>query len=278
MKKFKLSLVMATAVLFLASCSTQIRLTETESVGKDAVVNSVCENEDIKVTYDFWAENGVTYFSLYNKADKPMYIDWKRSVFVYNDWKNNYWVEKSTTETYLVPTGTGKNITYERKSSTVTAERYTFIPPHTYVSVPMTYVIMSSAAQVNTESTGDNKMKMTITDNLKADKTAVKEKIPSTTGKGNVTVYTKTYDKDNSPCKFRNFLTYSFNENFSTEKHIENEFFVKKHTQMNSKNFLGKSQKVKLNVKMGGSKSKGKVKVFDSPYRKGTSWYKVLLF
>ncbi len=277
MKKFKLSL-MITAMVLLASCSTQIRLTETESVGKDAVVNSVCENEDIKVSYDFWSENGVTYFSLYNKADKPMYIDWKRSVFVYNDWKNNFWVEKSTTETYLVPTGTGKNITYERKSSTVVAERYTFIPPHTYVSVPMTYVIMSSATQVNTESTGDNKMTMTITDDLKKDKTAQKEKIASTTGKGTVNVYTKAFTKETSPCRFRNFLTYSFNENFSTEKHIENEFYVSKHTQMKSKNFFGKSQKVKLNVKIGGSKAKGKVKVYDSPYRKGTSWYKVLLF
>ena len=76
---------MLTAIVVLASCGGQIRLTETESVGKDAVVNSVCENNDIKVTYDMWAENGITYFSIYNKADKPMYIDWKRSVFVYND-------------------------------------------------------------------------------------------------------------------------------------------------------------------------------------------------
>jgi len=64
MKKFKLSLMMLTAIVVLASCGGQIRLT----VGKDAVMKSVCENNDIKVTYDMWAENGMTYFSIYNKA------------------------------------------------------------------------------------------------------------------------------------------------------------------------------------------------------------------
>jgi capsular exopolysaccharide synthesis family protein len=172
MKKITLNMAVLVGLILLASCGGQIRLTETESIGKDAVKNSVCENDDIKVSYDMWGENGIMYFSLYNKTDKPMYIDWKRSVFIYNDWKNNYWVEKTTTESYLVPSGAGRNITYANKVSTVTAERVTFIPPKTYVSVPMTYVIFNNITQVNTATTGDNKASVLITDNLKNDKTA----------------------------------------------------------------------------------------------------------
>ncbi len=278
MKNFKLSTLAIVAVAILASCKPSVRLVDTESVGKNEVKNSVCENEDIKVTYDMWSENGIMYFSLYNKADKPMYIDWKRSVCVYNDWKNDYWVEKTTSQTYLVPTGTGKNVTYERKVSTVTAERYTFIPPHTYVSVPMSYSIASNSnLQANTTQTSESKATVVVTDNLKYDKTASKVKIPSTTGKGTVKAYEKTFSKETSPIRFRNFLTYSFDENFKTEKYIENEWYVSKYTQMSTKNFLGKSSKVKMNIKVGGNKSKGKVKVFDSPYRSGTRFYKSMI-
>ncbi len=277
MKNFKLSLMMLAAIVVLASCGGQIRLTETESVGKDAVVNSVCENDDIKITYDMWAENGITYFSIYNKADKPMYIDWKRSVFVYNDWKNDYWVEKSTSQEYLVPSGSGKNITYSRRMSTVVSERYTFIPPNTYVSVPMSYTIISSLVQVSSESTGNGKMAINMTDDLRKNKLGTKVKIASTTGKGMVNAYEQTFTKENSPYKFRNFLTYSFDEKFVHEKFIENEFYVSKHTQMSVKNFLGKKTKGKVSMKVGGKKSKAKVTIYDSPYKKGTSFYKTLI-
>lgn len=270
-------MVIAT-MLLLASCSQFVQLVETESVGKDAVTkNGVCENEDIKVTYDMWSEDGITYFSIYNKADKPMYIDWKRSVFIYNDWKNDYWVEKSTTESYVVPLGTGKNITYERKQSTVVAERYTFIPPHTYVSVPMTYVIMNNGLQVNTETSESGKSKIMITQSLKNDKTATKTKIASTTGKGQVKAIEKTFTKETSTNRFRNFLTYAFKENFSDEKYIENEFFVNKITEMTTKNFNGKFKNAKVTVKVGGAKTKGKVKVYSSPYRNGTSFYNTII-
>jgi len=277
MKQLKLKVAIV-ALVMLGACQTSIRLTETTSIGKNEVVNSVCENSDLKLNYDMWAENGVMYFSVYNKSDSPVYIDWKRSVFIYNDWKNDYWVEKSTTENYLVPVGTGKNVTYERKASTVVAERYTFIPPHTYVSVPMTYKIASSNIETNTVTSPDGKTTVTFTDNLKMDKTAQRVKIPSTTGAGTVNAFEKSFDKSSTPSRFRNFLTYSYDEKFAREKTIENEWYVSKFTQMKSKNFFGKKTKVKVKIKTKGKNASQKVKVYDSPYRKGTSYYKTMDF
>lgn len=277
MKKSALNFVVLIGMILLASCGGQIRLTETESIGKDAVKNSVCENDEIKVTYDMWGENGIMYFSLYNKTDNPMYIDWKRSVFIYNDWKNNYWVEKTTTESYLVPSENGRNMRYTNKVSTITAERVTFIPPKTYVSVPMTYVIFNNNTQVSTSASGNNNVSVLMTDDLRNDKSAVLTKVPSTTGKGSVSVYQKTYTSETTPARFRNFLTYSSNENFSTEKYIQNEFIISKHTQMSTKNFFGKATKVKVTAKTIGTKSKARVKVYDSPYRNGSSFYKTLI-
>jgi hypothetical protein len=278
MKKITSKIMMLSSILLLASCGQFIQLVETESVGKDPVSkNGVCENEDIKISYDMWSEDGITYFSIYNKTDKPVYVDWKRSVFIYNDWKNDYWVEKSTTEAYLVPSGSGKSITYERKQSTVVAERYTFVPPHTYVSVPMTYVIMNNGLQVNTEISGSGKTRILITQSLKNDKTAIKTKIQSSTGKGQVKAYEKTFTKENSGNRFRNFLTYSFSENFSDEKYIENEFYVNKITEMKLKNFNGKYKNAKVTSKTGGKKEKAKVKIYESPYRNNTSFYNTIM-
>jgi len=85
------TLGIAVVLTALVSCSTYVQLIETESIGKDQVdQNGVCQNDAIKVNYDFWSEDGITYFSVYNKTDKPLYIDWKKSVFIYNDWKNEY--------------------------------------------------------------------------------------------------------------------------------------------------------------------------------------------
>jgi hypothetical protein len=275
MKNLKITSFIIIALAMLTSCSQFVQLIETESIGKDAVSkNGVCENEEIKVTYDMWSEDGITYFSIFNKTDKPMYIDWKRSVFIYNDWKNVYWVEKSTTESYLVPSGTGNNITYERKQSTVVAERYTFIPPKTYISVPMTYTIMSGYYST-TDNTGKTTKTM-VSQSIKKNG-GTKVSIASTTGKGNVKAWEKSFSQDNTVSRFRNFITYASKENFSDEKFIENEFYVNKITEMSTKNFNGKYKNAKITAKVGSLKSKAKVKVFESPYRAGTSFYNTIL-
>jgi hypothetical protein len=46
---------------------------------------------------------------------------------------------------------------------------------------------------------------------------------------------------------------------------------------MSTKNFFGKVTKVKVTAKTFGAKSKAKVKVYDSPYRNGSSFYKTLI-
>lgn len=278
MKNLKLSTILVAAILFLSSCNQFIQLIETESVGKDAVTKEgVCQNEDLKISYDMWSEDGITYFSIYNKTDKPMYIDWKRSVFIFNDWKYDYWVEKSTTESYVVPSGYGNNVTFERKTSTVVAERYTFVPPHTNVSVPMTYTIMSGFT-TSTSTTAGGKTTITVAQGLKyEDKTLKKVSIPASSGKGTTKAYVKEYSKDNSPARFRNFLTYSFDEKFVNEKFIQNEFYVSKKTEMTKKNFDGPYKKANIAVKVGGVKTKNKVKIYQSPYRAGTSWYNTII-
>jgi hypothetical protein len=75
-------------IILLSSCSKYIQVFETSST------NTVSENENwvfetdtVKVTYEFWMNKGVMAFTVFNKLDIPIYIDWKNSSFIYNSEK-----------------------------------------------------------------------------------------------------------------------------------------------------------------------------------------------
>src|SRR3990170_4099458 len=84
-------------VLFalLTSCAKQFiqvfDIGTTNTQLKDG--NYVFENDTLKITYSFWASKGIMSFSIYNKLNKPVYIDWENSSVVYNDKTLNYWVD-----------------------------------------------------------------------------------------------------------------------------------------------------------------------------------------
>ena len=101
----------------------------------------VYENDTIKISYSFWANHGLMAFSIYNKLDKPIYIDWKNSSFIYNSNKLNYWIDEQKTDysSYylgyyykgnLLPQGIILNEGIQNTTSvSIKPERITFIPP-----------------------------------------------------------------------------------------------------------------------------------------------------
>ncbi len=52
------------------------------------------ENDTISVRYDFWYERGLVGFTISNKLNKPLYIDWKKSVLFVNNTSFPYWQDK----------------------------------------------------------------------------------------------------------------------------------------------------------------------------------------
>ncbi|MEI6021470.1 MAG: hypothetical protein WCR21_10105 [Bacteroidota bacterium] len=277
---FQLSIVLLCVALFSACAS--IRLTETESSGKNTVKDGVSENEDLRISYDFWGEHGLMYFIIYNKSKKPIYIDWKKSVYVHNQWKNDYWIEQTTSESITVPIGDEKSRSFRNVMSSVVAERITFLPPDCYIAVPMTFEILDHLnRKQQLHNFRENKI-IEISDNLKWDENAKKEVIQKPGKKGSFKAYTLNYTKENSPYRFRNFITYSSDEKFSSEKSFDNEFFVKRFVQMNGFRFFGKAfvmahkPKPAKRLKNGLMKVSDTFIIYDSPFRKSTSFYKTL--
>lgn len=215
MKLFYLSLMIG-----LSSCSVvQVMFTE-NSANNISVVNKnfVCENDTLRVTYSFWAEDGVMAFIIENKLDVPLYIDWKKSAFISSKNKFDYFTDKEVTNTkgvhisspflyrttydwskwYPVNVGLSESTSVKLKE-----ERVTFIPPHSVASrssyniFPKKYISMED---VN------------------------KQQLGGTDINGKMITYTK----DDAIITFRNFITYSTKENFETENYLNNDFFVRK--------------------------------------------------
>ena len=86
--------------LFLQGCVAPIQYVQvckTEAVNLTKTNNFyVYENDTVRIVYYFWSEDGIMAFNIYNKSDKPLYIDWKRSTFITNSFKSNYWADKTT--------------------------------------------------------------------------------------------------------------------------------------------------------------------------------------
>jgi hypothetical protein len=226
--KFKLFLL-SFLILTISSCKTYVQVYETKAVNSE--LQNECyiyENDSLKITYTFWAQNGVLAFALYNKLDKPIYLDWKKSAYINNTIKLNYWNDEmqSSTISYgnysyngpdLRPgqiSGNTKNIS---ATNTVKPERISFIPPKSNLYKSQ-FNLLPFPISLNTDAS--------FSEEVLNSNTVVKTK-----------VFTTNYTKENTPLTFRNYLTFSYSEDFKTEFYIDNEFYVESIKEMNFKHF-----------------------------------------
>ncbi len=97
-------LVSALTLLFLASCGDLVQVVYTAPIDNSIKKEKgfyVYENDDVRIVYSFWHDNGIMSFSLYNKLNKPIYIDWKKSSFVNKQQRFPYY-SNSTKHDFVV--------------------------------------------------------------------------------------------------------------------------------------------------------------------------------
>lgn len=222
-------LILALITIIGIGCSSYIQVIDTASTNTEKKNgNYIFENDSLKITYNFWAKKGLMTFSIYNKLETPLYVDWKKSSHIDNSVKLNYWIDKEVSASihrsyyYLGPL-MKPDFTYGASvgttvTSSVKAERITFIPPSSNYFRSQFYILPISfyPLDVNIQPTLINRV----------------DKPHKTTE-----VYEQLFSLENSPLIFRNFLTLSYSENFETEFYVDNEFYIKGIREMNSKGF-----------------------------------------
>ena len=225
-------------VLFvlLTSCTKQyIQLFEVGTTNTQLKNESyVSENDTLKITYSFWASKGILSFSIYNKLDKPVYIDWKNSSMIYNDKTINYWVnaepiyisnQYNSVYFYkysMVEFGFPKNPRMPNSSALeVKPERITVIPPKSHYDRAQFCVLP--------------------VENYEIDLNCPTNVVPrNDKPKKKTTVYSEEYTYENSPVKLRNHVAFSCSENTLYPSFVDHTFFLASAREMELRHYLGK--------------------------------------
>jgi hypothetical protein len=128
----KQTLVIAIIALS-CSCKMHIGLTKSyPDISRDSVY--VFENDTVRITYDFWFQKGQMKFSIYNKLNVPLFIDWKNSALIINDHTIPYYKDLTTHDisTAGSAVSVGGYTSHSSRSSgeSIHLDRISFIPAH----------------------------------------------------------------------------------------------------------------------------------------------------
>ena len=227
-----ISLLLITVLI--TSCNKQMiqlmQLNPVENQFTEKDNEYVFDNDTVRITYRFWANHGKFEFSVQNKLNVPIYIDWKKSNLIYNGKPNIYWVEETVVKSSSVTSGVGFRGAYGvaygeavsvGESIARPKERITFLPPastierNEYSIEGASYYLMDLTIEPNFVPNESNPKKMT-------------------------NVFTQKFGDNSSPIQMTNFLTFSTKENFENEWFVKNNFYLGEISEMELNHFRGK--------------------------------------
>ena len=210
----------------LSSCSKyQIStLSSSNSVKDEKTGVFSVENDSVKISYSFYGPDAPLNIQVFNKLDKPMYIDWQRSALIVGTEAISYLPQNVNIQGSIGATTIGDgglasrtsliSSSYTSGSIVAVAEipkNVTFLPPHSQITnVPLKvangfFSISDSTLQ---------KEKMSYYYQLEAKPIDVKA---------------ATFTKENSPLVFKSYLTlYTQTGNEIQPVNYQHEFFVSK--------------------------------------------------
>jgi hypothetical protein len=204
----KLVLWLSIVGIGLAGCKHYQYATVSGDLNLDESNKFIYENDIVRVKYWFKGLNGPIQIEVFNKLNKSIYADWGKSAMIQDEKRFAYWEDISILKTGTigatvnvingVTVGTGRT-----RGTLLRSERISFIPPQSAVTVsPL-------------------KLKATFFDHAiptKADQIKL----------GSEKAYAFDYTPENSPLKFRSYLTLSITEDFKEPVIFDNKFWVSK--------------------------------------------------
>ncbi|GAB3893300.1 hypothetical protein GCM10028803_07280 [Larkinella knui] len=189
MKKL-LSLLILVLLLSCNNSFYHVATVQSEQV-KPIDNNFVFENEHLKVVYNLWEKGGRMRFLLFNKTDLPIYLDWSKSFMVRNGTQTLYSQLPAFTKRAYVDT---VHYQYQQLDIlpyrlTARSNQITELPSRIYVAIA-DFPIQQTVVNAKT-----------------------KEKVI-------------TYSQENSPLRFGQQLTYSFDQTRSNPHQITHSFWI----------------------------------------------------
>ena len=189
------------------------------------------ENDTLRIIYYFWADRGVMGFTVFNKMKRPIYVDWRSSSLILNGQKLDYWTDAEYTSTatlyktytyrspLILPTSSGVSAGSSTASSTsVRPERVAFIPPQSLTQQAQFYLFPFEPYYFSPNKPAE---------------------IETTTSGGlQKFAYIHRFSQEESPLKFRNYVTYKFQEGEGAVFTLDHAFYVSSITEVDTSNPL----------------------------------------
>ncbi|WP_158825487.1 hypothetical protein [Mucilaginibacter lacusdianchii] len=145
MKKYILPF--ASILCLLASCSRyQASTISSTNITKDERTGTFnMENDSVKISYSFYGINAPVEIQVYNKLDKPLYIDWQKSAVIVGDNAVSYAGKdvhiNGDISTSGYRFGSVSSTSGNLNAVATLPTDVTFLPPHSRISnVPLTVV------------------------------------------------------------------------------------------------------------------------------------------
>lgn len=205
-------------LILLFSCNAYYQTYKVSSTNCKPDVNNflISESDTFKIIYSFWSDHGIVAFTFYNKTEKPIYIDWKKSSCIFNGLKRNYWDDIVYSSSTIVSAqkdvystknkySADPNYLFQRygittsfsTAQTFKPEQITFIPPKSFISVSK-FLIGFQTIIGNKDIALENRQ----------------------------VLCKKTFDQTSSPLTFRNYITISMDEKFNDSFMIDDHFYL----------------------------------------------------
>jgi len=184
----------------------------------------VFENSDIRIDYNFWANQGEMYFEVHNKSSQSIFLNLDHSHLIRNGKVIDYYSETTTT----VTSGTSSSKTVQNFWSIDNRYRTNTRTDATSISTKPKPVIHIPANSFY----------------LFAFEKIIQGPASSCGAKYGANAETNqlSYNETTSPFSFRNYIEYDFSEKFEAPKSIDNKFWVEKIHFINQETYNGKSK------------------------------------
>ena len=197
---------------------------------KDDVL--ISGNEDVQVSYNFWSFGGSIAFTIENKTNKPIFLDWDKCHFIIGGFSYEYWYDIEENTQYAIAKSISQsgfsssysyyNSFWNTKTSSITTIQKS--KPKRILQIPSKSSIYVKKFSIL------NKPYFTCDFNFKGSSQHLSS---------------KEFTRTDSPINFRNYLTYSFDKDCDSSKVIDDGFYISKVSNMSKKLFNGESKTTK---------------------------------
>ncbi|HEY3372508.1 MAG TPA: hypothetical protein VGK10_16755 [Prolixibacteraceae bacterium] len=205
---FKIFFGIASAVIF-SSCTLYQHVKLEGNIPLTKKSEFLLENDSMRIIYSFNGQSGPIHLTIFNKSDKPFYVDWEKSALIMNGESFSLWKDvarlSGTASGYQInPTNETTISSNSFEGSIVKKDKVTFIPPQAKILVN-SYTLYSKLLDTPSQ-------------------TGELMKVKTLEGKREATKF--SFSKENSPLTFRIYISFSADENLKTTFHIDNTFWV----------------------------------------------------